>query len=208
MDQVQGTDEWHADRLGKVTASRVADVIARTQKGAWTYKRGEYLAELVAERLTASRTRKFVNAAMDWGKRTEAEARAFYEFMEDVDVELVGLIDHPTIPMSGASPDGHVGPDGLVETKCPTTKSHLEVLASRVVPPEHITQMQWQMACTGRAWCDYVSYDPRLPEHLRYFRQRVARDNALIAEIEKLVIEFLAEVDAKVAELAFRSEAA
>lgn len=208
MDQVQGTDAWHTDRLGKVTASRVADVIARTQKGAWTYKRAEYLAELVAERLTASRTRKFVNAAMDWGKKTEAEARTFYEYMEDVDVELVGLIDHPTIPMSGASPDGQVAADGLVETKCPTTRTHLETLAARAVPADHVTQMQWQMACTGCAWCDYVSYDPRLPENLRYFRQRVMRDDLVIAELEKLVREFLAEVDAKVAELTGYAEAA
>lgn len=208
MNQFQGTDAWHADRLGKVTASRVADVIARTQKGAWTAKRGDYLAELVAERLTVARTRKFVTPAMAWGKQTEDEARAFYEFMEDVDVELVGLIDHPTIPMSGASPDGQVALDGLLETKCPTTQKHLDVLATRIVPADHVTQMQWQMACTGRAWCDYVSYDPRMPEHLRYFRQRVLRDDTVIAELEVHVLDFLAEVDAKIAGLGAVAEAA
>lgn len=207
MEQLQGTAQWHADRLGKVTASRVADVIARTKTG-WSAKRGNYLAELVAERLTAARTKKFVNPAMDWGKRTEAEARAVYEFMEDVDVQLVGLIDHPRLAMCGASPDGMVGDDGLLETKCPTTQTHLDTIAAQAVPEEHLAQMRWQMACTGRAWCDYVSYDPRLPEHLRYFKRRVHRDEAAIAELERLVSDFLAEVDAKVADLTSCAEAA
>lgn len=204
---VQGTAEWHAARLGKVTASRVADVVARTKTG-WSARRGNYLAELVAERLTATRTRKYVNPAMDWGKRTEAEARAVYEFMEDVDVELVGFIDHPSLPMTGASPDGHVGDDGMLETKCPTTPTHLDTIASQSIPAEHLIQMHWQMACTGRAWCDYVSYDPRLQEHLRYFVRRVHRDEAAIAELERHVAEFLAEVEAKVAELTSCAEAA
>jgi putative phage-type endonuclease len=209
MEQVvQGTAEWHAARLGKVTASRVADIVARTKTG-WSARRGNYLAELVAERLTAARTKKFVTPAMDWGKRTEANARAYYEFIEDVDVELVGFFDHPTIPMTGASPDGFVGADGMIEIKCPNTQTHLDTIAAQAVPAEHLIQIHWQMACCpDRKWCDYSSQDPRLPDHLREFRLRVMRDDAAIAELEKLVSEFLAEVDAKVAELTSCAEAA
>ncbi|MCZ4089363.1 lambda exonuclease family protein [Sinorhizobium psoraleae] len=199
-DIVQGTDEWHKLRLGKVTASRVADVIAKTKTG-YSASRANYAAQLVTERLTGLPTEGFTNAAMQWGTDMEPEARAAYEFYRAEEVEQVAFVPHPTIGDAGASPDGLVGPDGLVEIKCPNTATHIETLIGRAVPGKYVTQMQWQMACTGRKWCDFVSFDPRLPESMRFFCQRVQRDDAMIAELEKEVVAFLNEVRAKVAEL-------
>jgi len=197
---IQGTAEWHALRVGKVTASRVADVIAKTKTG-WGASRANYLAELIAERLTGEPAASFTNAAMQWGTEKEPEARAAYEFRTDVEVALVGFVDHPGIAMSGASPDGLVGDNGLIELKCPNTATHIETLLGDEIPGKYITQMQWQMACTGRLWCDFASYDPRLPESMRLFIKRVERDDARIAELQTLVAAFLAELDGKVAAL-------
>lgn len=199
-DTIQGSPEWHAIRLGKVTASRIADVCARTKTG-WGASRKNYMAELVAERLTGVRAEGFVNAAMQWGTDMEPEARAAYEFYRDANVGLVGFAPHPTIADSGASPDGIVGEDGLVEIKCPGTATHIETLLGATVPEKYVLQMQWQMACTGRAWCDFVSYDPRLPESMRMFCDRVKRDDEQIAAVEKNVTEFLAELQRTVAHL-------
>lgn len=190
---VQGTPEWKAARCGKVTASRVSDVMARTKTG-WGASRANYAAELVAERLTGNPCEAFTNAAMQWGTDHEAEARAAYCFHYDVDVAEVGFVDHPTIGMTGASPDGLIGDVGLVEIKCPNTATHIATLLSGVAPNKYISQMQWQMACTGRIWCDFVSYDPRLPESMRLFVDRVHRDDEVIGQMEKDVSEFLAEV--------------
>lgn len=198
---VQGSEEWLAIRVGKVTASRVADVVARTKTG-WGASRANYMAELIAERLTGEPAEKFTNAAMKWGTEMEPDARTAYEFRMDAEVVQVGFIPHPTIPMTGASPDGLVGDDGLVEFKCPNTATHIETLIGQTVPGKYVTQMLWQMACTGRHWCDFVSFDPRMPEHMRLFVKRVHRDDARIAELEKDVSEFLAELDQKVAQLA------
>ena len=201
MDKIeQGTPEWHALRLGKVTASRVADVAAKTKTG-WGASRANYAAELIAERLTGETADRFTNAAMQWGTEKEPDARAAYEFYMDVTVDQIAFVDHPSIAMTGASPDGLVGPDGLVEIKCPNTATHLETLLGQTVPAKYVTQMQWQMACTGREWCDFVSYDPRLPESMRLFWRRVERSDELIAELEKEVAAFLTEIDAKVAKL-------
>lgn len=200
---VQGSDEWFAARLGKVTASRVADVIARTKTG-YSASRANYMAELIAERLSGVRTEGFTNAAMAWGTEKEPEARAAYAFMHDVDVEEVGFVDHPLIDMTGASPDGLVGEFGMVEIKCPNTATHLDTLLGGIVPAKYVTQMQWQMACTGRRWCDFASYDPRLPEAMRLFVQRVERDDTFITETEAEVAAFLAELDGKVSDLTAR----
>lgn len=200
---VQGTEAWHQARLGKVTASRVADVIARTKTG-YSASRANYMAELIAERLSGARTEGFTNAAMAWGTEKEPEARAAYSFMRDVDVVEVGFIDHPTIAMTGASPDGLVGEDGMLEIKCPNTATHLDTLLGGVVPAKYVSQMQWQMACAGRQWCDFASYDPRLPEPMRLFIQRVPRDDAFLSEAEKEVSTFLAELDAKMDALTTR----
>lgn len=197
---VQGSPEWFAERVGKVTASRVADVVARTKSG-WGASRANYMAELIAERLTGAKSEGFVNAAMQHGIDTEPQARDAYSFYAGVDVEQVGFIAHPTIEMSGASPDGLVGNDGLVEIKCPNTATHIDTLLDGKVPERYVLQMQWQMACTGRKWCDFVSFDPRMPESMRLFIKRVERDEKLIASLEKDVELFLREVETKVAAL-------
>lgn len=197
---IQGSPEWHAARVGKVTASRVADVIAKTQTGV-SASRKNYAAELVAERLTGKPAESYTNAAMQWGIDMEPQARVAYEFLHDAQVVQVGLVDHPTIPMSAASPDGLVGDAGLVEIKCPSTATHIETLLNKAVADKYIVQMQWQMACTGRAWCDYVSYDPRMPEDMQLFVQRVTRDNVRIAELESEVRVFLEEVASTIVKL-------
>ena len=199
-DMEQGSPEWFAARCGKVTASRVADVIAKTKTG-WGASRKNYLAELVAERFTGTTAQGFTNAAMQWGTDTEPQARAAYEFFRDADVDQVGFVDHPSIVMSGASPDGLVGADGLIEIKCPNTATHIDTLLEGSFATKYVTQMHWQMACTGRQWCDFVSFDPRLPEDLRLFVTRIERDEIRIGELEEMVSEFLAELDGTIAAL-------
>lgn len=192
----QGTPEWLAARCGKLTASRIADAAAKTKTG-WGASRSNLMAELLVERLTGSPTAGYESSAMAWGRENEAYARAAYEFYRDCSVELVGLIDHPRITMAAASPDGLVGGAGLVEFKCPNSATHIDTLLSSTIDGRYITQIQWQMACTGRVWCDYCSFDPRLPERLRLFVKRVPRDNARISELEALAEDFLREVSTK-----------
>ena len=196
----QGTPEWFAQRLGKVTASRVADVIAKTKTG-YSTSRENYMAQLICERMTKTVAESYTNAAMQWGTDNEPLARAAYEALNDILVDEVAMISHPTIESAGASPDGLVGDDGLVEIKCPNTATHIDTLLSQSVPGKYVTQMQWQMACTGRKWCDFVSFDPRMPEDLRMFIKRVARDDKLIAELESEVVKFLKELDEKIEKL-------
>ncbi len=202
MDEIiQGSDEWKAMRCGKVTASRVADVIAKTKSG-WGASRFNYAAELIAERLTGVAAEGFTNAAMQWGTDQEPSARMAYEFMQDVTVEQIAFVVHPSIADAGASPDGLVGESGLVEIKCPNTATHIDTLIKQEIPAKYITQMMWQMACTGRKWCDFVSYDPRLPESMQLFVKRIDRDDKLIAELESEVTIFLdTEVITKVGAL-------
>lgn len=194
---IQGSSEWFAIRLGRVTASRVADVIAKTKTGP-SASRQNYMAQLIAERLTGTVAESYTNAAMAHGTATEPDARAAYEFRHDVDVAQVGFILHPSIADSGASPDGLVGSDGMLEIKCPTVATHIDTLLAGKVPGKYIVQMQWQMACAGRAWCDFASFDPRLPSSMQLFVQRIERDDQMIAELEAAVAEFLTELDAKV----------
>jgi putative phage-type endonuclease len=191
----QRTPEWFAARVGKVTASRVADAVARTKTG-WGAGRKNYEAELLVERLTGMSAPRFSNAAMQWGTDNEPLAIAAYEFYTDRDVIAVGFINHPRIAMSGASPDGEVN-DGLIEVKCPNTATHLETLLGGAIADHYIKQMQWQMACMDRNWCDFVSFDPRMPEEMRLHITRVNRDDALIASLEKDVEQFLVELAAK-----------
>lgn len=193
----QRSTEWHAARLGKLTASRIADATARIKNG-WGASRDNLMASLVCERLTGKPADSFVNGAMQWGIDHEDEARSAYEFELGVTVEQVGFIDHPSIDMAGASPDGLVGDEGLVEFKCPETKGHIETLLSKKVPEKYIKQVQWQMACTGRKWCDYATFDPRMPQELQLWILRVMRDDKQIAELEKEARLFLAELDEKV----------
>ena len=196
----QGSPEWFEARRGKVTASRIADALAKTRSG-WGASRANYMAQLVAERLTGRVEAGYTNAAMQHGNDTEPEARASYAFMVGDDVQEVGFIDHPRIKMSGASPDGLVGDVGMAEIKCPTTATHIETLLGAAIPQKYLYQMQWQMACCDRQWCDFVSYDPRMPIEMQLHIQRVDRDDELIAELEAGIQEFLAELDQKISAL-------
>jgi len=196
----QRTEEWFAARMGKVTASRVADVIAKTKTG-YSTSRENYLAQLVCEVLTGKPAESFTNAAMQWGVDQEPLARAAYESHQNVLVDEVGFLTHPTIWQSGASPDGLVGELGMVEIKCPNTATHIDTLLTQTVPGKYNTQMQWQMACAKRHWCDFVSFDPRMPSDLQLFVKRVEYDSPYVAMLEKEVMSFLNDLDSKVAQL-------
>ncbi len=148
----------------------------------------------------------YMNAAMQWGVDTAADARMAYEFYRDARVEEVGFVPHPSGMASGASPDGLVGDDGLLELKCPNTATHIETLLGGAVPEKYLLQTQWQMACTGRTWCDLASYDPRLPESMSLHVVRILRDDKLIADLEQDVAKFLAELDETVARLRHKYE--
>lgn len=200
LDCAQGGPEWIAARLGKVSASRMGDMTART-KTEYGASRANYAAELVAERLTASPTERYTNGAMAWGSEKEPDARKLYEFLRDVEVAQVGLVLHPTIDMACASPDGLIGEDGLIEIKCPNTATHIQTLLGAPLDGKYVKQMQWQMACAGRSWCDFISHDPRLPGEMQIHITRINRDPALIEALEKEARAFLAEVDATVSKL-------
>ena len=202
----QRTDEWFEARLGKVTASRIYDVLSKTKSG-YSATRKNYMAQLICERLTGNREESFKTAAMQRGNDIEPKARARYMLETGELVEETGFINHPTIDMSGASPDGLVGEDGLIEIKCPNTATHLEFLRTKTPKPEYLLQMLWQMACTGRKWCDFVSYDDRLKEHLSFQMVRINRDDERIKEIEEEVQKFLHELDEQIAELDIVMEA-
>ena len=202
----QRTDDWFSARCGLVTASRIADLTARTKSG-WSSSRERYMGQLVVERLTQRPMDSYQNAAMQRGIELEPAAIAAYEALRLCVVEPVGFLLHPNITLAGASPDGLVGDDGLVEVKCPETHTHLDTLVADSKPRRdpvqgrYRLQMQWQMAVTGRAWCDYVSFDDRVPEHLQLFVTRVERDDALIAELEGKVMDFLEELDERIESL-------
>jgi putative phage-type endonuclease len=187
----QGTEEWKLARLGKVTASRVSD--ARAKAG--TATRANYIADIITERLTGLPIESFTNAYMEWGTANEPLARAAYEIRTSFWVEQVAIVDHPTIASFSASPDGLVWTDGLLEIKCPKTSTHLNWMMKGTVPSEHKNQMLAQLACTGRKWVDFVSFDPRLPDHLQMFVVRFEPDPKDIADLEKDVMTFLTEVD-------------
>jgi putative phage-type endonuclease len=199
----QGTPEWLAERAGKVTASRIADVMAKTKTG-YGAGRANYMADLVAERLTGLPKQGFTNDAMRWGTETEPQARAMYEIETGRDVVQVGFIPHPTIEGAGASPDGLVSDDGLIEIKCPNTATHIETLRGAPIDRKYVLQMHWQMICTGRKWCDFVSFDPRLPLEMQLHIQRVELDAALAEDITTEVQAFLAELNETVADLKAR----
>jgi putative phage-type endonuclease len=196
----QRSDAWFAARLGKATASRISDIMARTKTG-YSASRANYMAQLVVERLTNRKEESYTNAAMQRGTETEPLARSAYEVAKDVLVQEVGFIDHPEIEMSGASPDGLVGDDGMVEIKCPSTATHIETLLNDTVDGKYQYQMLWQMRCAGRKWCDFVSFDPRMPEELQLKVIRFEYDQGTIDQIEDEVHKFLSEVNEKVWQL-------
>lgn len=193
----QRTEEWYQARLGKVTASKVAAVLAKKDSAT----RADYLTDLVLERLTGKQQEFYTNEAMQWGTDTEPQARMAYEAESGNLVDELGFIDHPTIANFGCSPDGVIGEDGLIEIKCPNSKTHLSTLLSKKAPSKYIPQMQTQMDVMNRQWCDFVSFDPRLPEELQLFVVRVNRDDEYIAKLEEEVTAFLEEVESTVTKL-------
>ena len=196
----QRSAEWFSARLGKVTASKIDDIMTKTKYGESQYTK-KYKLQLVTERLTNKVVPVFMNAAMSHGVEYEDEARVQYankmKLLIGTDVREVGFIDHPTIDMSGASPDGLIGKDGLIEIKCPQPMTHTETLETKEIAKKYIHQMQWQMACTGKMWCEFVSYHPDFPEEYKLFIKRVERDDDLISRLEEGVSNFLKEVEDK-----------
>lgn len=195
---IQGTPEWLAERAGKVTASMVSAVLAKPETAGFR----DYQAQLVAEILTGKpQGSDYTNAAMQFGTEMEPLARSAYEAETGFSVDEVGFCQHPTINRAGASPDGLVGNSGLVEIKCPKVATHLAYLLAGVVPAGYKNQMMWQMACSGRDWCDFASFRPDLPEHLQLFVIRFKRDPARILELETAVVAFLDTVDKMLSQL-------
>jgi putative phage-type endonuclease len=190
---IQGSPEWFAARLGKVTASKVADVMATTKSGP-AASRQNYMMDLLCQRLTGTIEQGFTNAAMQRGTEMEPIARSAYEARNGLFVTEVGLIDHPTLEGFAASPDGLVGDDGLIEIKCPNTATHVAFLRTGKPDGKYIWQMLAQMACTGLQWCDFVSFDDRLPEPLQFASVRIMRDDAKIADMLAGVTAFLKEL--------------
>ncbi|HFG9585857.1 TPA: lambda exonuclease family protein [Salmonella enterica subsp. enterica serovar Victoria] len=204
----QRSPEWFAARCGKVTASRLYDVMARTKSG-YAASRQNYMAELICQRLTGKQEEGFTNAAMMRGTELEPVAREMYALNEfDAVISEVGLIDHPTITGFAASPDGLVNDDGLVEIKCPNTWTHLQALKTGAPKRQYLLQMHAQMMCTGRKWCDFVSFDDRLPPELAYFKTRINFDEVLAAEIEQEVVKFLAELETEIQNITHQESAA
>ena len=199
-DFTQGGDQWLAARAGCLTASAIADMLAKTKTGE-AASRASLRARLVAERLTGIPQDGFSNAAMQWGNEQEPFARAAYEIHSGNLVDQTGLVMHPSIPYAGASPDGLIDDCGLVEIKCPNTATHIKYLLSGDAPKEYQPQMLWQMECTERKWCDFVSFDPRMPSHLQLFVVRFDRDEGRLNDVRAEAVKFLAEVDSMINQL-------
>lgn len=205
IDFPQGSPEWLGSRAGKVTASRIVDVMAKIKSGE-AAARKDYKAQIVAEILTGKpQENGFTNAEMQFGTDQEPFARSAYEVAKDIMVDQVGLVLHPSIDRAAASPDGLVSTAGLVEIKCPKTATHMTYMLDGVVPAKYQPQMLWQMACTGRDWCDFVSFRPDLPADLQLFCVRFERDQKRITEMEAEVLAFLSEVDALLQKLRSRN---
>ena len=193
----QGSPEWFQMRLGKVTASRVADILAKTKTGP-SASRQNYLIELAIQRTTGIIQESYSNSAMEWGTQTEPQARVAYEVTTNNFVDKVAFIDHPSIKWFGCSPDGLVSDRGLLEIKCPNSATHWEYFKSKKPPQKYFIQMQAQIAVTNKDWCDFVSFDPRMPDRSQLLIVRIDRDEAFIAEMEAEIKKFLDEVEVEV----------
>jgi len=196
-DIIQGTDAWHQLRLGKVTASRVADIMAKTKTGV-SASRGNYLIELALQRVTGNIEPTYINEAMQRGTEEEPRARIAYEVHTNTFVDQVAFIDHPTIEWFGASPDGLIDTNGMVEIKNPNSSTHWATIKADEIPSKYYIQMMAQLSCTGREWNDYVSFDSRFPEHSQLYIKRLYRDDKYIAEMESEIKRFLEEVEIEV----------
>ena len=193
----QGTPEWHQLRLGKVTASRVADILAKTKTGP-SASRQNYLIELALQRTTGIIQESYSNSAMEWGTQTEPQARVAYEVKSGNFVDQVPFIDHPNIEWFGCSPDGLVSDRGLVEIKCMQPKGHWEVIKTKEIPKNYWIQQQAQLSCTNREWNDYVGFNPIFPDKSQLFIKRTYRDEVFITEMELEIKKFLDEVEVEV----------
>ena len=185
----QRSPAWDAIRLGKVTASRVHSILGTPRA------RDKAMRELVDEIITGRRAEVFVNDAMRWGTETESQARDAYSARTGVLVDEIGFVTHPTIAQAGCSPDGLIGDRGLVELKCPTSDRHAQFLITKEIPKHYISQVQFQMACCERDWCDWVSFDPRFEPEDQLLIIRVQRDDQFIKDCEQKVRYFLEEVN-------------
>ncbi|WP_273721792.1 lambda exonuclease family protein [Bartonella sp. ML71XJBT] len=197
----QRTAEWFQARLGKVTASNIYNILSKTAKGLPTSKYEDYKIKLMTERLTGEISQSYITPAMQWGIEHEEEALKEYAFIYDTQITQCGFIQHPTIQMAGASPDGLIDKDGLIEIKCPQSSNHLRFFMDNEIKPEYLAQMQFQMACTGRKWCDFISYDPRFTRdasHLRMKIKRIHRDDKQIEQINQAVESFLTEIEQEI----------
>lgn len=191
---LQRSDEWYAVRLGKATASRFSDIMTMGRNGYEPAARKNYRSELVLERLTGKKADSWSSPAMQWGIDNEPLARNNYMFETGNDVVEEFFVQHPTI-QAGCSPDGYVGDDGLIEIKCPNPATHIATLKSKELPSQYEAQVQGQMWLTGRKWCDFVSFDPRMPDNAQMITIRVDRDNEYIENLEYQINRFLSEVD-------------
>ena len=192
----QGSDLWKQVRQGHVTASNIADVMAKGKGESESITRHKYKMRLLAERIAiAPMFDSYSNPAMEWGIEQEQYACIAYEENKYVLVQRTGFWLHPTIKWLGVSPDRLVGDDGLIEVKCPNSTTHLDYLMTNKVPAEYVKQIQCQLWVTGRQWCDFVSYDSRLRKNNQLLIVRTERNEELIAEMEVEVKKFLAEIE-------------
>ena len=201
---LQGSEEWHQARCGSVGSSDAPRVVRRVKSGGYSADRDSLMAEKVLERLTGVPFEKYKTAAMQQGTEREPEARMTYALIKGVEVEQIGLIPHPGIKGSHCSPDGLIGLDGIVELKCPQPPAHLDLLLTGQISSDYTTQMMWQLCCTGRAWADFVSFNPDFPGPMQLFVKRVRADARLIGEMEREIAIFIGELEAKVNKLSRR----
>src|SRR5688572_7107518 len=203
VTDTQRDGAWLQARCGMATASRFRDVTARTKSGPAAARRN-YLVELATERMTKQAASTFVSSAMQWGTEQEPGAKILYARQMDVEIDEVGFCRHDKL-QAGASPDGLVDWDGLIEIKCPyQSANHIETWLFGM-PSEHMAQVQGQLWITGRQWCDFVSYDCRMPEDLQLYVQRIPRDDVYIDSLQQQVADFLGEVDGLVSTLMGRA---
>lgn len=200
---IQGTPEWFEARAGSLGSSQLSAAIARAQSGTGRGTTSKNLMiDLALERITGKPLETFQSQAMLVGKEREPRARELYSLVRDVEVREVGLVRHPRLKGTHSSPDGLIGEDGCVEFKCPNRRTHFETILSRKsIDRRYILQVQWHMACTGRMWCDFVSYNPDFPPNAVFFVKRIDRDDAFIEALEEEVRDFLFEVESRVREL-------
>ncbi len=198
---LQDTEQWRLDRCGSVGASEIADATRRLKNGSPAASRASLMARKIAERLTGRPVRTFQSQAMLEGLQKEPQARAAYELQSGNAVTETGIVKHPTIPWTHASPDGLVGENAVLEVKCPEHAAHLDTLLKRSIDPDYYIQIQWQMACTERYWAHFVSYHPDFPPSMQLYVQRIDWDHGLVKELEMGVIAFIEELETKLTDL-------